>query len=121
MSSTMPTRIDGELFEAAKTIGAVTSRSAAQQIAYWARIGREVEASPNTNQRDIQRVLAGQADYDALGERAQAVVRASWDERISDLRSRLNLAAEFTEAGRSWTDADEQGHAIVRGTDSATD
>ena len=73
----MPTRIDGELFEAAKSIGAVTSRSAAQQIAYWARIGREIEAAPSTNQRDIQRVLAGQSEYDSLSERGQAVVRAS--------------------------------------------
>lgn len=117
----MPTRIDGELFEAAKSIGAVSSRSAAQQIAYWARIGREIEASPNTNQRDIQRVLAGQSEYDSLGERGQAIVRASWDERIAELRSGLNLADEFIQAGRSWTEADENGHAVIRGTDSSAD
>lgn len=117
----MPTRIDGDLFEAAKSIGAVSSRSAAQQIAYWARIGREIEASPNTSQRDIQRVLVGQSEYDSLGERGQAVVRASWDERMADLRSGLNLAAEFAQAGRSWTDADEHGNAVVRGANPVAD
>lgn len=117
----MPTRIDGELFDAAKTIGAVSSRSAAQQIAYWARIGREIEASPNTNQRDIQRVLTGQSDYDSLSERGQAIVRARWDERVAELRSGLNLAEEFTQSGRSWTETDENGHAVIRGTDSPAD
>ncbi len=42
--SSMPTRIDGDLFEAAKRAGRVNSRSAAQQLDHWARIGRELEA-----------------------------------------------------------------------------
>ena len=67
MAHTMPTRVDGELFDAAMSIGAVTSRSAAQQLSHWARIGREVEASPATSMRDIQVVLAGQGSYDDLG------------------------------------------------------
>lgn len=37
----MPTRVDGDLFDAAKSVGAIASRSAAQQISHWARIGRE--------------------------------------------------------------------------------
>jgi hypothetical protein len=114
MSSTMPTRIDGDLFEAAKSLGAVASRSAAQQISHWARIGRELEASPATSLRDIQRVLAGQAAYDDLGERDQAVVRANWDEQVAERLARLDLAAEFTQAGRPWTEADEQGNVVER-------
>lgn len=115
MGNTMPMRVDGELFEAAKAIGAVASRSAAQQFSHWARIGRELEASPNLSVRDIQLVLAGEAEYDTLGERDQAVVRASWDEQIASRLADMDLAAEFTEAGRSWTDADEQGDAVSRG------
>lgn len=109
-------RVDGDLFDAAKSIGAVTSRSAAQQISHWARIGRELEASPGTSPRDIQRVLAGEAgyEYDDLGERDQAVVRASWDEQTAERLAGLNLAAEFTQAGRSWSEADEQGHLVKR-------
>lgn len=95
----MPTRVDGDLFDAAKSVGAIASRSAAQQISHWARIGREVEASPATSLRDIQRVLAGETDYDSLGERGQAVVRASWDEQMADRRESLDLAAEFAQAG----------------------
>src|SRR5881394_1846291 len=59
-----PTRVDQSLFEAARAAGALYSRSAAQQLAHWARLGRELEASPSVTQDAIARVLAGQALYD---------------------------------------------------------
>ncbi|SEH65896.1 ParD-like antitoxin of type II toxin-antitoxin system [Leifsonia sp. CL147] len=115
----MPMRMDGDLVDAAKAVGAVSSRSATQQLSHWARIGRELEASPGTSQRDIQRVLAGEAAYDDLGERGQAIVRAVWDEEMAKRLARLDLAAEFTAADRSWTEADEQGNAVVLGGDAS--
>lgn len=114
----MPIRVDGDLFDVAKAVGAVSSRSAAQQFSHWARIGRELEAAPAVSLREIQRVLAGEAEYDNLGERAQAVVRASWDEQIAERAASLNLAAEFTTVGRSWTEADAQGGVRVMATSS---
>lgn len=120
MSSAVPVRVDGDLFDAAKVAGAVASRSAAQQINHWARIGRELEASPGTSLRDIQRVLAGQGTYDELGERGQAVVRANWDEQVAERLAHLDLAAEFSQAGRSWTEADERGNAVVHSIDRVT-
>ena len=117
-------RVDGDLFDAAKSVGAVASRSAAQQFSHWARIGRELEASPSASVRDIERVLAGESSYDELGERDQAVVRASWSEQIADSRDDLDLAAEFAQAGRSWTDADEHGDPVRRdpvGNTASTD
>lgn len=111
----MPTRVDGDLYDAAKSVGAVASRSAAQQINHWVRIGRELEASPGTSPRDIQRVLAGEASYDDLGDRGQALVRASWDEQIAERLADLGLAAEFTQAGRPWSEADEHGDVVHRG------
>lgn len=69
----------------------------------------------DSSQHDIQRVLAGEASYDDLDELGQAMVRASWDERIAERLVHLELAAEFTKAGRSWTEADAQGRAVRRG------
>jgi len=111
----MPTRVDGDLYDAAKSVGAVASRSAAQQINHWVRIGRELEASPGISPRDIQRVLAGEASYDDLGDRGQALVRASWDEQIAERLANLDLAAEFTQAARPWSEADEHGDVVHRG------
>ena len=109
----MPTRVDGDLFDAAKSVGAVNSRSAAQQINHWARIGREFEASGGVSQRDIERVLAGDGSYDALGEREQAIVRASWDEQVAARIAALDFEAEFTEAGETWSEADDAGRLIA--------
>lgn len=70
------------------------------------------------NQRDIQRVLAGEKPYDDLDERDQAIVRARWDARMAERRARLDYAAKFTQAGRSWSEADEHGSVVVRGKDT---
>ena len=112
--STMPTRVDGDLFAAAKSSGAVNSRSAAQQIAHWARIGRELEASTGVNHRDIESVLAGDGSYDALQEREQAIVRSAWDERIASRLSSLDLEARFEAAGIDWVEADDAGNVVTR-------
>jgi hypothetical protein len=116
MAANTPTRIDDDLFAAAKAAGALLSRSAAQQVNHWARLGRQLEASATLSQRDIARVLAGQESYDTLDPREQAVVRAEWDSRISTERESLDLAAEFGAAGQSWVEADEQGRPVHRQT-----
>lgn len=109
-----PTRLPDDIYEAAKSAAAVSSRSAAQQIAHWARVGREFEASPGVNQRAIERVLAGDGLYDALSEREQAIVRADWDERIVARRAALNYETEFAAAGEPWSEADAEGNLVIR-------
>jgi hypothetical protein len=112
--STMPTRIDQGLFEAAKAAGALYSRSAAQQIAHWARLGREVEASPSVTQEAIARVLAGQATYDDLSDPAQAAVRVEWEDRVASRLSELDYTDRLDAAGRPWAEADEDGNLVTR-------
>lgn len=110
----MPTRVDGELYEVARSVARTQSRSAAQQIDHWARIGRELEASPNVTNMAVQHVLTGEGSYDALSEQSQAVVRAAWEERIAAGLAGLNLAAELRDAGDAWAEGDANGDLIVR-------
>ncbi len=112
--ATMPTRIDGDLFEAARAAGELHSRSAAQQIGHWARLGRELEASPAVTHDAIERVLSGQVPYDALNGPEQAVARVEWESRIEERLSRLNLEERLREAGSSWAEADDDGNVVVR-------
>lgn len=114
MATTSPTRIDDDLYRSAKEVGALMSRSAAQQIAHWARIGRELESADSVSHLDVARVLAGRGDYDDLDAHGQAIVRAGWGERISHRLSDLDLAAEFTAAGRPYAELDEQGRTVLR-------
>jgi predicted trehalose synthase len=113
-STSPPTRLDGELFEAAKAAGAVMSRSAAQQIAHWARIGREVEASDSISHRDVAAVLAGSQDYDALPAPEQAVVRAAWSQRLKERIASTDLVERFGERGQSYVELDAGGQVVPR-------
>jgi hypothetical protein len=112
--STMPTRIDGDLFESAKVAGQIHSRSAAQQLDHWARIGREFEASPAVTHDAIERVLTGRASYDEVDDRAQAVVRAVWDEQIAAKVGGLDFTERLQTTGLPWAEADDDGQVVVR-------
>lgn len=114
MAST-PTRIDDELFEHAKLVGSLLSRSAAQQIAHWAKIGRELESAEGVSTRAIANVLAGRSSYDALTDEEQAIVRAEWAERIEERREALDIAGELAAQGRSWVELDDDGEVVERG------
>lgn len=113
-TSTTPTRFDAALFESAQAAGARTHRSAAQQLAHWARLGRELEAAAGLSQRDIDRVLAGQLSYDDLGDREQAAVRTAWREGVDADLASLDLRARFAAQGRTrWSEADHEGNVSV--------
>ena len=114
MATTSPTRIDDELYASAKVVGPMMSRSAAQQIAHWARIGREIEAADSISQRAIAEVLVGHRAYDALTAQEQAVIRAEWAERIEARRSVLNLEQEYIEQGRTYVELDDDGEVVRR-------
>jgi hypothetical protein len=118
--STAPTRIDSDVLAAAKTAGAAASRSAAQQVSYWARLGKQLEQANTLNAKAIARVLAGAEHYDTLGEFDQAAVRAVWDEQIDDAIAGLNYESALEAAGDEWAEADADGNVVLRGA-SATE
>ncbi|WP_182348926.1 TA system antitoxin ParD family protein [Tomitella gaofuii] len=96
--TTMSTSIDEVLFAAAKDAGRIHSRSAAQQITHWARLGRALESSAALSTGAIEQVLTVGKSYDDLDAGGQKVV---WGERVDDSSASLNLADEFTAAGES--------------------
>lgn len=114
-----PVRIDGELFEAARTAGQTLSRSAAQQVAHWARIGQQLEASPLTTTEIVRQVLEGQSPYDDVDDRTQAIVRATWAEDIADRIAGLDLTPKLAATGVPWAEGDEHGRPVMRGGPAA--
>ncbi len=111
--ASQPTRLPADVYESALAAARVTSRTVPQQIAHWARIGRELEMSPRVNHRQIVRVLTGTGSYDSLGEREQAIIREEWAARMTELRDGLDYAARFAAGGESYSEADEDGNLIV--------
>ena len=113
MRTSPPTRFPADIYESALASASADSRSVPQQIAHWARIGREFERSPQVNHRAVAQVLAGDGSYDLLAEREQAVVRATWAERANAFRDALNYEERFLATRESYSEADEDGHVIV--------
>lgn len=111
--TSQPTRLPADVYESAVAAALVTSRTVPQQIAHWARIGRELEMSPRVNHRAITQVIAGAGSYDSLGEQEQAIVREEWADRVTALRSELNYEEVFTAARESYSEIDEHGNLVV--------
>lgn len=109
MKTTNPIRVDSELYAAARSIAPTMSRSTAQQIVHWARIGRELEASNEVSIADLARVLRGEKSYDVLSTEEQAVVRVAWRERMTALASALRLDQKFASEGRPYVEFDDDG------------
>jgi hypothetical protein len=112
-------RLDPELTAAARSTARQMSRSVAQQIAHWARIGRELERSPDVTVAAVQAVLEGRGDYDHLNAREQAVVRARWAERIEQTRTNLRLDRVLAEKGREIVELAQDGTVAVRQSKAA--
>jgi|GEM_PF-311459 len=112
--ATLPSRVDPRLYDDAQQAAAQHSRSTAQQINHWARIGQQLEAARQTTHDAVEQVLAGRRTYDALTEEAQAVVRATWDERIEHTVAGLDFTSELEKAGIPWAESDEPGRLVSR-------
>lgn len=114
--SSQPTRLPADVYESAAAAARVSSRTVPQQIAHWARIGREMEMSPTVSHRAIAQVLAGAASYDSIDEREQAVIRQAWAERMTELRGALNYETQFLASGEGYSEADPDGNLVVHPT-----
>ena len=69
---------------------------------------------PRRLQRSVSRVLAGEAPYDGLDPRAQAVVRAAWAERLAEQLDGADFTERLRAAGRPWPEADADGNVVWR-------
>lgn len=101
------TRLDEDLYEDATVTGPLSSRSAAQQLSYWARIGRAISRAATEEQ--LLELLS--KPYDELSGAQQATVRAEWAEAIARQASQ-NYAARFTAEGRSYSGLDANGNIV---------
>lgn len=70
--------------------------------------------APQINQRAIAQVLSGAAEYDQLDAEHQALVRADWALRASEIRAELNYAREFSAKNEQYSELDEDGNVVVR-------
>lgn len=112
-TSSIPVRLDAELTTSARQVASAMSRSISEQLSHWARLGRELERSPDVSLARIRQALLGAAQYDALSAEEQAVVRTQWAERMNLLRSQMRLDRDYKSKQYRYAELDDKGKVIV--------
>ena len=107
-------RVTTELLSSARKSSRRMGRSVAQQIDYWARLGRAFEAQPQMSLTRIQAVLDGRAHYDGLTGDEQTVVREEMIHRIEQgpRADQPSLYEELRASGLPFTDLDDKGKPV---------
>jgi hypothetical protein len=104
-----PTRIPSDLFDSAVIEGAKENRSATQQLAHWARVGRTVSAGPTTSRRRVEAALAGVLPVERLSDAEGIVFDAEAQARVEGRLRTTNLGAVLAARGVTTVALNEQG------------
>lgn len=120
MASDRPTRVASDLFESAAVEGRRESRSARQQIDYWARLGRALSAHQTSARRRIEAALSGSSAFSDLGPDERQVANAEIDATIEALAAQSSFGRELQAEGVTTVALDESGALVEYSPDGAT-
>jgi len=82
MAADRPTRFAADLLESAAVEGSRESRSAKQQLDFWARVGRAVSTHESAARRRVEAALSGEFALGELDESERLVANAELDVAI---------------------------------------
>ena len=107
-------KLSDEFVEIARDEGRIMHRSIGAQVEYWARIGRQVEASGALGVEGVRRLLSGQGSVQDLREADDALYTR---ELIGELQSLdgsdQRLLDDLRAGGHPIVSADEQGELVI--------
>lgn len=107
-----PARIAPDMYAAARQVAGRESRSAAQQIDYWLRVGQGHAMQQSASRRRIEAVLAGRLPMSVLRPDERLVVNAEVDAAITVKAAATPLGASVTADGVTTVALDEQGNLV---------
>lgn len=107
-----PTRIADDVFEDARVEAAAEGRSIAEQINYWARIGRNVSAHHTTARSRVEAALAGTLSPDALDEPESRAYNAELKVAIREKLGEIDFGAVLAERGIVTVALDDEGRMV---------
>jgi hypothetical protein len=115
-----PTRIAPDVYAAAKEAATRESRSAAQQIDHWVRLGQALSMRQSASGRRIEAVLAGVLPMSALRADEQAIVNAEIDAAVAAKAQATPLGSAAAADGVTTVALDEDGRLVEYRTDGST-
>lgn len=113
-------RIDQDLVDAAASMAARTHRSTAEQINYWAAVGRRVTAATGVDQRRLDLVVSGQAQFSTLTESERVIAHARVDANIEQRAATTSLAELARLDGVTTVTMDDDGALVQISPDGTT-
>lgn len=115
--ATRPVRVAADLFHDAMLAGDANSRSAAQQIDYWARVGREVVTAESAARDRIVNAVAGHAPLSLWNAEERVLANAEIDTAIETTAASVDFAARLAAEGVATVTMNADGQMIRRDPD----
>ncbi len=119
MPADRPTRFAADLLDAAAASGRLDSRSAKQQLDYWARLGRAISMNETATRRRVDAVLAGELPLEGLTEHERLVANVDLDVKIQQRAASLSFADQLAAEGMTTVSLAEDGSLVERRPDGS--
>ncbi|MEX1178951.1 MAG: hypothetical protein WEB09_10870 [Nitriliruptor sp.] len=117
---TAPVRIDPDLYESARAVGAAEHRSAAQQVAVWIRLGRAVSMPATAVGQRISAAVAGEVPLGQLVDEERCVADATIDVAIEQAAESVPLGEQLAAEGVTTVALDDEGRLVEYRPDGTT-
>lgn len=114
------TRFDADLFEAAAAEGRRQSRSARQQLAHWARVGRSVSSASSSQRARVEAALSGTLPLSALTTEESVVVNAEVSAGIDERLAEVDFGADLAAEGVTTVSLDADGNLVEHRPDGTS-
>ncbi|CAM3709543.1 TA system antitoxin ParD family protein [Tsukamurella ocularis] len=112
-----PTRIADDIVADARAEAPSDGRSVAEQINYWARVGRNMTIHDSAMRRRIEAAAAGDLPIAELSRSEGRLFEAEAAVRLEDMLASTDLGAELSAAGVTTVSIDDEDRLIERRPD----
>ena len=112
MTADRPTRFASDLLESAAVEGKRESRSAKQQLDYWARVGRSVSMHQTAARRRVVAALAGEVPFADLTDAERLVANADLDASIQMQAQSMSFGERLAAEGVTTVALDDEGALV---------
>ena len=112
MTADRPTRFASDLLESAAVEGKRESRSAKQQLDYWARVGRSVAMHQTAARRRVVAALAGELPFADLTDAERLVANADLDASIQMQAQSTSFGERLAAEGVTTVALDDEGALV---------
>ena len=110
--ASVPTRAAADIAETAASVGQRESRTMAEQINYWTRLGMQLDRSTTAESRRVQAAITGDGQFSALTDSERIVAQASVDAALAARVAAARFGPNARRAGHVTVSMDDDGKLI---------